>query len=77
LNEALKENEKLRKFAQNYEKLEQMCQTKSHRIEVLERNLQSSAQQHEELKELKNLLQKQNNKKTEEIQLLVCFLFKL
>ena len=32
LNEALKENEKLRKFAQNYEKLEQMCQTKSHRF---------------------------------------------
>ena len=32
LNEALKENEKLRKFAQNYEKLEQMCQTKSHRL---------------------------------------------
>ena len=32
LNKALKENEKLRKFAQNYEKLEQMCQTKSHRL---------------------------------------------
>ena len=56
------ENRNLQKVADQYEKMQVTFQDNVHKIEVLERNLQTSRQEYDTLKELHDMIQRHNEK---------------
>uniref|UniRef100_H2YKN4 CIP2A N-terminal domain-containing protein n=1 Tax=Ciona savignyi TaxID=51511 RepID=H2YKN4_CIOSA len=62
LDEVINENRNLQKIADQYDQMQSAYQDKTHKVEVLERNLRTSRQEYDTLKELHDMIQKHNEK---------------
>uniref|UniRef100_F6ZGU5 CIP2A N-terminal domain-containing protein n=1 Tax=Ciona intestinalis TaxID=7719 RepID=F6ZGU5_CIOIN len=62
LEAVVEDNKNLQNIADQYEQMQSAFQDKSHRVEVLERNLKTSRQEYDTLKELHDMMQKHSEK---------------
>ncbi|XP_078485728.1 protein CIP2A-like [Ciona intestinalis] len=62
LEAVVEDNKNLQNIADQYEQMQSAFQDKSHKVEVLERNLKTSRQEYDTLKELHDMMQKHSEK---------------